>query len=194
MYGWLKYIIDNLRLFEFCNNPQVVPHMKYKSLPYKAFVKYTEKLVGIVEPKIKNMLQERFLIMYDEWFDSETYFVATLALYTSNAVSGYDCHLLCFSPLENGDDYYAREHKLLLRFLVGLFEKHFLNVVAIIVDSCTTNRLLSGIVNLHSLDCASHRLNNAVKEIIKEIASVIDNIKRIISNLCFPVRRAKLRK
>lgn len=151
-----------------------------------------EKLVDTVEFKIKNKLPEKFSTMYDRWSDSGTYFVATYAVYPSNAVSRYGCHPLCFSPSENENDHSAKEHEQLLRFVLGSFEKNFSNVVAIIADSYITIRLLSRNVGLLFLGCASHRFNNSVKDIIRENA--IDNIKCILSELCFSVGRAKFHK
>lgn len=130
--------------------------------------------------------------MYDVWSDSVTYFIATFAPYPSNTVLWYDCHLHCFPRLEDEDDHSAKEHERLLRFDLGLFGKEFSNVEAIIGYYCATNRLLSKNVKVLFLGCASHRINIAVKEIIKENASAFDNVKCIMSQLCFLVRGAKI--
>lgn len=59
-YGWPKYIIDNLRLFDPWKDLQDLPHLKYELLFYKTFFNYMETLVGTVEIKINNKLPKKF--------------------------------------------------------------------------------------------------------------------------------------
>lgn len=96
--------------------------MEYSSLSKKAFIKYLKSFVKVVENKVRQKMPIKFLLMFDGWSYSGTYYVAMFALYPLNSELGHYYHLLCFLPLENEAGHSATEQEMLsdmLRVYLG---------------------------------------------------------------------------
>lgn len=191
--GWMEYIVHNLLPFDSCEKKTITTHIKYAPMALNTFMKYIERLMRHVEKKVASLLPEKFAVVFDGWSHGGTYYVAIFATYPSEENTGYSSTLLSFSPLGDEKTHSAQEHFNLIEYVTGLFNKSITNIVAVIADNCATNRALSRMVSCGFVGCSSHRYNLAVKDVIHLHTKMIEQIKQIMSKLCFPLRRAKLR-
>lgn len=192
IHGWIKYIIKNLRLSEFCHDSKVVPYIKYEKISDKTLIKYTEMLVKCVVKNIKPKLRNKVTIMLDGWSEEKTYFMAIYDVHPSSSWLGYNWNLLRFSPLENETDHYAKEHEQLFKYVNDLFGKNLSYIVAIIAGNRARNIIIARNVSISFVWYASHRYNLAVDDIENNNSEIISSVKKIVSMMCFYLRRAQL--
>lgn len=193
VHGWLQYVVHNLRPFDSCENDDVVAHVKYPKMDVDTLLKYMELVTKKVEKKIAKELPDKFAIVIDGWSEAGCYYLGTYASFPANNSLGYKTRLLSFSPLEDETTHSADQHLESLKYVLSLFGKSFKNVIAIIADNCATNRSLSRLAGTHFIGCASHRYNLAVKDVVSANMHLIEKVKKIMSCLIYPLRRAKLR-
>ncbi len=74
------------------------------------------------------------------------------------------------------------------------FGKLYENVVALLGDSCSTNRSFAEKFQKPSIGCASHRFNLCVQDMINPSKKVIQKVNGLMKKLKNPIPAAKLRK
>lgn len=78
--------------------------------------------------------------------------------------------------------------------MLRLYEKSFNNVVTIISDNYATNRTLAQIMDVGFVECALHRFNLALKDVVEKHKVLAEKKWMRVHKLCFPICRVKLRK
>jgi len=66
------------------------------------------------------------------------------------------------------------------------------NVVGLIADNCSTNRLVAQKCGKPLLGCNRHRFNIALVDYIPQFNTVIDKVSTLMCRLRYPVAVAKL--
>lgn len=105
-------------------------------------MKYTDLLVKRIEGKIAKLLPDKFALGFDGCETAKTHFVAIFAPSQAKIAVGIRNNCL--------DSLYLKMKVSLLKIIIvlfcyalGLYEKSAENVVALIVDSFSTNKALS---------------------------------------------------
>lgn len=119
-------------------------------------------------------------------------FCFNVFFFPADVNEGFNCICVEFSFFENKDDQQAVEHVALLQFVPQIYTVKSKAVVAIIADSCITSKCVVDIMGTKLIGCASHCYNLAVKDVGKSNQEFIECVKKILSTLCYPVRRAML--
>lgn len=94
--------------------------------------------------------------------------------------------------LKNKDDQSADAHVQLIEYVLGLYKYSTSKIVAAFVENC--GNAVARQIGCQFMGCGSQRLNIAVKDIITEHCPLINDMKTIMSMLCFPVYKAELSK
>lgn len=72
----------------------------------------------------------------------------------------------------------AEEHLRLTDFMLSLYGKTIQNVVARIGNNCSTNKAFARLMSTDFIVCASHRLNLAKKDVLKNHEFVISKVRK----------------
>lgn len=193
VHGWIRCIVLCMLPFSFCENPIIRESFKYPPISRSLLTEALQKLTKVVEKRIANILPEKFSIQFDGWSGGDTHYVSIFAAFPATNANGYVSYMLACSPMENETALTASEHYEFLSFVLGLFNKSLVNVVAITGDNCNTNRSLARLGGLNFVGCASHRFNLAVKDILKRYEHSIGMIQTLMKKLSFQIPAAKLR-
>ncbi len=165
VYGWLHLVINGLQPFSILENPAFRNSVRLEAVSYKNFVKYMQLLTSCVEQKIESLLPSKIALVFDGWTSNSTHYIALHATFPSEFALGYSKILLGFSPLEDEKRLDAESHMSYIKFVLGLFDKSIDDVVALIVDNCSTNHSVAEKVSTSFIGCASHRYNLAVQDV-----------------------------
>ena len=87
--------------FYSCENPALVRNVKHGSISYKTLLKYMRKLTKRVEEKTRNILTDKFGLVFDGWTAVDVHYVSMFATFPSENSQGYSKVLLCLSPFED---------------------------------------------------------------------------------------------
>ncbi len=143
LHGIIDFVVAGLFLFLIVSNSKVIRHLKYDRIDVKALKKYLKLVTEIVERKIAKSLPNQMALAFDEWSAESDHYVSVFAIYESESQKGFDTVLLAFSTFEKGESQSAESHIDLLDFVLDIFRKDISNVVALIADNCSTNRLIA---------------------------------------------------
>lgn len=156
-------------------------------------MKYMELVSKRLEAKIAKALPSKFALMFDDWSEVGSHYVATFAMCPANNNSGYELYLLSFPTIKDEIIRTAKSHYNSLEYIISLFGKTFGNLVSIIADNCATSRRLSHLADTHFIGCASHRYILEVNNVFSSYGTRFENVRTIITSLRHSLRRAKLR-
>eukprot|EP00171_Calliarthron_tuberculosum_P021824 IDg21824t1 len=193
-HGWIDLVVNGLQPFSIVENEVFRRHVRYEHLSTKTLVRYLSKLSTRVEDRIRNLLPEKFALIFDGWTSSDTHFVAIFASFPVKSTNGYRTVLLSFSPFEDEVSQNAKNHYLFACFVLDLYGKSFNNVVALIGDNCETNKLFATLAGTYFVGCASHRFNLAVHDLASDSQHIINKVQSLMRKLKHPIPAAKLRK
>lgn len=71
VFGWLEWIIEENRELTFCEKVLTRKYTNLKTITVKTLKKYMESLVIAVENKIKQILPNKFGMMFDGWSEGK---------------------------------------------------------------------------------------------------------------------------
>lgn len=94
---------------------------------------------------------------------------------------------MAFTPLKKENYESGDEHLQLIKYVLGLYKGSIFNVWAVIADNSSLNKALALEVEFQAIGCASSRRNLAVKTIISQQQSSMNDIKTITNYLFFLV-------
>lgn len=94
---------------------------------------------------------------------------------------------LALLPLEDETTQGADEHIIFLTFVLEIFGKTLVNVVALIEDTCSLNRYISIEMGIHLMSCAIHCFELSVKDTILADHSLIVQVHQLMKNICTPL-------
>lgn len=151
-------------------------------------------LVEQVERKVSTILPDRFALVFDGQTTPEAHYVAVFATFPDKTETGFKEICLALSPMENEETQDANEHITFLHFVLSIFQKTMVNVVALIGDNCSVNQSISAKLGIPLIGCASHRFQLAVQEILKDYEVVIGEVNSLMVKLRTPILAAKLRR
>ncbi|KAG7361649.1 hypothetical protein IV203_036750 [Nitzschia inconspicua] len=196
LHCWISLIVDGLLPFSFCENEMARKYMKHGPIARDTVMKYIDKLSEIVENKIAEVLPMKFALVFDRWSsDDNTHYVAVFATFPDPTKEhGYSKVLLSMSPMGDGDNLTAQEHHAFITDILGVYRKSWENVICLIGENCSTNKATATAASLPLVGCASHRLNLAVKDILKDYSSLTTCVYRLMKKLKNIIPAAKLRK
>ena len=100
--------------------------------------------------------------------------------------------MLGFSPFlnelsEDADTYISE-----LKYVLGVFDRSFKNVLSLTADSCNTNKSIAKRLGLNFVRCASHRFDLAVKEFVAKEGRIIKKVNELMKQLKLPSMAAIL--
>lgn len=194
MHGWLELVVGGLEPFSFVEKPYVQKHMKLSPTTTETFGKYMRLLTAAVQKKIETLLPDRFVLVFDGWSLGSRYLVAVFASYPHDNANGYEKLLLSFTTFENETTHNADEHQRYMQHVLSEYNKTLSSVVALVGDNASVNTSLADKLCLPFVGCASHRLNLAIKDKIKEQKHLFDKIQRLMVKLKYGLLAAHLRK
>ena len=87
--------------------------------------------------------------------------------------------------LETDFDFTAESHKNFLEYVLGVFDKTLDNVICLIGDNCSTNKLCADLCSLPLVGCASHRFNLEVQAFLENFEAII--LKALLFFLFFSI-------
>lgn len=189
----MEIIILGLRPFSTVEDPALRAHTTMENICVNTFKKHVENLVQLVEKKITENLPKLFCIIFDGWSAGDTHYLGVFATFAAGNKEGYERVLLTFSPMGDETSLTAEEHKAFLTFILGIYNRSWHNVVALVGDNCNTNKCISRLTNTPLVGCASHRFNLAVMDIIREHDSIISKVHALMVQLRTLTTAAKLR-
>ncbi len=140
------------------------------------------------------MLLSQFCIVFDGWTDADNHYVGVYASFPEDSSQGYKLVLLAFSLLEeetiqNTDNLYE-----FFYFVLDLFNATAENVVALVDDNCSTNKLLSRKLGINLVSCVSHRYALAMKDLLVLYKSVHDKVQKVMAHFRYLIPSARLKK
>lgn len=130
-----------------CNLKKLLP----QSVSRKTLMKYSHKLVNVVETKVSQDLPYRFSITFDVWSGAETHSDTALASCPLKATCRYDMFVLRSFPTKNDDSLNSEKHYEYLVFVLSVFGRDKSNVVEVTVDNSKTNRSMACRTDKHLL-------------------------------------------
>lgn len=193
-HAWLEAVILGLQPFSFVENTIMRKHFRHSPISVDSLMRYINKLTHIVERHIAALLPEKFGIVFDGWAGGDTHYVGVFATYPSAKPCGFDSVLLAFAPMGDEDSQNAYEHFEFLEFVLGVYDKSFKNVAALIGDNCNTNRAFSRRVGPVFVGCHSHRYNLALKDIMAGHVDTIESVRVLMKRLSYQIPAARLRR
>ena len=193
IHGWLKLISSCNQPFNVCEIKQYIDHMKYEKIDVDTLKKYGHELVKTIEQKIKFMLPDKFAIVFDTWTQGTTKYTAVFSSSYADTSKGYETYLLGFSPFLNELSEDADTYITFLKYVLGIFDKSFKNVLSLTADNCNTNKSIAKKLGLKFVGCASHRFDLALKEFIVKEERIIKKVNDVLKKLQLPAMAAKLR-
>jgi hypothetical protein len=153
------------------------------------------KLTYLVEEKIKQILPEKFALIFDGWSDSSIHYLAVFAVFSdSKETCGFQKILLSFSPLIHDEDLSAASHHQTVYEILKTFGKDFSNLACVIGDNCAVNQSFARQSNCYSVGCSSHRLNLGVQKFLNDYSQLIESVREVIISLRTIKNRAALQK
>lgn len=194
IHAWIEIVVIDLHPFCIVESEVLRRHVSIEPISINTLKKYMTGLVKVVEEKITALLPEKFCLIFDGWSNGDTHYLGVFATYPSENSVGYERVLLTFSPLQDESSLKAEEHLEFMDYILGLYEKSWDNVVALVGDNCGTNRKTARIVNKPLVGCASHRYNLAVRQVVEESQSLVDQVQQLMVQLRTLIGAAKLRK
>ena len=141
LHGIIDFVVAGLFPFSIVSNSKVIRHLKYDRIDVKTLKKYLKLVTEIVERKIAKSLPNQIAVAFDGWPAGSDHYVSVFAIYDSESQKGFDIVLIAFLTFEDGESQSAESHNDFLNFVLDIFGKDISNVVALIADNCSTNRL-----------------------------------------------------
>ena len=191
LYGWIDWICVDLLPFSFVEKELTRKYSKLTSISRNTLLKYMEKLTKQVEINIAKELPEKFSLIIDGWTCSSTHFVGLFASYSS--VQGYSTAMLAFSPLANETSFTAHDHLDFIEYVLGVYGKSVINLIAITGDNAEVNRCLANLLNIPLIGCHSHKFNLAVSKYLDRKSEILEKIAVLMGKLRFPKMAGELR-
>jgi len=106
--------------YKLRQNPVFRRNVKHEPMGLTTLMSYLTGLTKLVETRIKDLLPEKFSLVFDGWSAGSTHFVAVFASFTSEKEdSGYETRLLGFSPFEDETSCDGDHH---IEFIKGVLE------------------------------------------------------------------------
>ena len=147
-----------------------------------------------VEKKISEAMPDKFGLILDGWTHGSEHFLAVFAVYEVESKPQYP--LLSMAPLVNEpeDDHSAATHRVFLENMLERdFGKSLDDCLFVVGDNCSVNRRLATLMGVPLVGCASHRLNLAVQEYMREHEDNLAVIQALMVKLKTLRQSAKLR-
>lgn len=128
------------------------------------------------------------------WDPGDGHYVSSFATWPAKIKLGYDSALLAFSSLGNEEKAYADENIDFINFTLGVFSKNASNVVALVGDYCSVNKLIAKKLDVGFVRCSSHRFNQAVCDVLKKHDHIIILVRNVMELVKTGINRTKLRR
>ena len=84
--------------------------------------KYLKAVAQVVEDNTKEILPEKFALVFDCWSEDSTHFLAIFARFPSNDAKGFKNILLSFSPFEDETNFSAQSLKEEILFVLARYD------------------------------------------------------------------------
>ena len=188
IYGWLEWTIMESREFSFCEKDLVRKYTKLEPLSRASLMKYMNMVTVKVENEITKDLPTKFGLIIDGWSSGTTHYLAVFACYPSNSP------LLAFSPLLNEEDLNAESHVEFIETILTLYNSDLSRILYITGDNCNLNKAIANNIGVPLIGCASHRMNLAVKDYLKDSEDLLDKINILMKKLSTLKGAAALRR
>lgn len=177
-------IVNGLLPFHYVEKQVITKHVKYYPPILETFRKYLHLPIEHVEQKISALLPNNFALIFDGWSCGSTHYVAVFASYSDSCDNGYQTRLPNLSPVGDECSLSSQGYRDFLTCVLELYQKSWANIVWLISDKLNTNKALSTILQLPLIRCASHRLNLAMKEKLKDREELLQKVDKIMIELC----------
>lgn len=192
IYGWLRKIVLNCQPINIVENEIELEYSTLKPICRKSIKNAITNTAAEVRNIIANILPEKFALCFDAWTENRIHFLAVYASFNDGANAPQNI-LLCFTNLIDESNWNATNYAETIMNVLSTFNRSLGNVVCLIGDNCNTNKKLATILKLPLIGCASHKLNLAVENYLKNF-SEIEVVNKLMIKLSTPIKSAKLKK
>jgi hypothetical protein len=165
LYYWLRLVIMSNFPFSVVENQYIREGSKFEPISVDTFMKYFKLLDDAVMMKIKEVLPNKFGLIFDGWSSGTTHFVAIYAVFPSSEGKREQV-MLAMQPLPDETNQTANNHIDFMISVLGCYGKSRSNVVFICGDNCNTNRRIATDMHLPLIGCRSHLFNLAVENYV----------------------------
>ena len=186
-YSWLQFIVIGNFPFTVVEHPLVRKMSKYESVGVSSVKKYLKSLTMEVEQKVALLLPNKFGIILDGWSEGTTHYIALVACFSTQMV------LLSIAPPFDEQNYDAQSHKAFILDVLAYYGKSLSNVWFLVGDNAPVNTLLSNLMEVPFIGCASHRFNLACKRFLEPFEENLKQINALMVYLCKIKQAGKLR-
>jgi hypothetical protein len=185
IFKWVEYIVMSIKPFNTVDDIYLRNLVNDESMiSIRTLKKYIHLLILACEDRIKTSLPNRFCIQFDGWTEDSKHFLAVIATWPdSSNVLNYGKALLSFLTLEDGSDLSASAKKDHLLWVLELFGKNMNNIVCIVCDNCSTNRLTAELLKTYMIGCYSHKLSLGSKLILEQYVTLLSKLHRLVLTL-----------
>jgi hypothetical protein len=202
MSSWLDWIIGDGLYFATVEKESYRKYSNLEKISTETLMKYIRELTTEVEQEIKNILPDKFTIIFDGWTldGTSTHFIAMFARFLVYSFwflhhmfvllkqdQGYTkTALLAFSPLFDESDFTAESHyEFMTNVLENVFEKSWDNVVCLSGDNCSTNKALATLAGKPLVGCYAHRFNLEVNSFLETYEILLSKVLSFSSHFYF---------
>lgn len=93
--------------------------------------------------EVKRKIPAKLSIEFDGWYVADTTYMAMFAAFPAEVVTRYNNVLLALSPTDDKASLGAEQHLAFLHFLLEVLGKDKSNVVALLGDKISTNKVFA---------------------------------------------------
>ena len=188
IHGWIDWIVMEMLPISFCEKERTLKYTSLRPVSRKSMTTYITNLTKQVELVIRGLLPDKFGLVFDGWSKNSIHYVALYAVFgpTKRQI------LLTFSPFQDEYDLSSESIKGFITDTVIHYGKSLDNIQFLVGDNCPANAKAARLLDKPLIGCASHKLNLAMKTVLLEYETTIDDIHSIMKKLKTYKGKAKL--
>lgn len=200
IFYWVKLVVLKNHPFNYVDDKFVRECSSLVPITSKTLTKYIVLISKEIEIKMQAILPPKFGLIFDGWSCGSDHYVAVFACFAVENIQ--KIYLLAFQPIPDyealfsGEAYRldAQAHMEYIRSTLCLYNRTLEDLLFMVGDNCSTNKLLSRLCGCPFIGCASHRLNLAAKSFLAPYELLLKKIQGLMSKLSTPKQSAKLRR
>ena len=177
----------------FFEKDLVKENIKLSPISRSSVTTYMGKITEAVEMQISKDFPDAFGLILDGWTFSGTHFYGLFANYETDQGKP---PLLAFAPLLDETCFNAANIKDFIGATLQIYDKTWDQVKFLVMDNEATNQKLAKDLGINMVGCASHRLNLAAKQWIKQNGheDLLEKINALMQKLSTLKQAGELRR
>lgn len=194
VYGWASFVLKRLPPFFVLQKADFRDHIRYAPILLKMFKQYLARLTKLTQNNVVAVLSNFITLIFDGQTTIDAHNVGLFSTYNSSNCNGFESVCLSMLFKMNETTQTADQHHEFLSYSLGVSDKGFDNVIALIAENCSTNRSITNRLRKLLVDCSSQLFQFAARDIISDDQEIIERVHLLMVKLRTPLFRAKLYK